>query len=795
MSEIFIKLLNMSISAGWLVICVVALRLILKKAPRWIACILWALVAVRLLCPFSLESVLSLVPSAETIPEEIIYSESPEIESGIPVINSTVNPIISDSLAPAPKDFVNPMEIITGVASVLWIVGVAAMAIYAVVSYIRIRKRVSEAVRDGDGVWICDRIDTPFILGLFSPRIILPSSLSGEDREYVISHERAHLSRMDHIWKPLGYTILTVYWFNPLIWIAYILLSRDIEAACDEKVIKQLGEGAKKPYAEALINCSVPRRMISACPLAFGESGVKERVRNVLNYKKPAFWIIIVSVIACVATGIFFLTDPKKEKDPDKDGNAVVDTTDDEITSDETTAETIEDKYNKAKTSLTTLDETKKEEILDSYSYDRISWYDIDSEYARNGYGMRCYGEFESCIVLFESTEATVIKTKKIADSEFTHTSSFGLYAYHDNCLYSLEEAYDKGFISSDEVEIAAERHRIVEDYLRSLRTVDNTTENEITKIPEETTGVPEDTTRVPEETTGKPIETKPPSVPADTTGKENKPVVKDQDTTVSEPIAELKAPTDQLLGRIENDYYTYNKKSNKDADFYNVQRYYGEYNGSVVIMFRMPMPGWLVVREETVAESAFRYNTPADISVWKNGSFYSLKEAYKGGVLTKKEIASIAEIHKESKYINFNRYNVPEEDSDKNKWNPEPPTEGLLVQISKDFCEYHVEKYNFDPEIHGGFYVAKYYGTYNNTVPVILEGTGISYATVITTETVAGYTFTYPCSNTMWVWNNGSFYSLQDAYDKGLLTKEDIAEIFAVKPIEYDVMEYGYPN
>lgn len=674
MSEIFIKLLNMSISAGWLVICVVVLRLILKKAPRWIACILWALVAVRLLCPFSLESVLSLVPSAETIPEEIIYSESPEIESGIPVINSTVNPIISDSLAPAPKDFVNPMEIITGIASVLWIVGVAAMAIYAVVSYIRIRKRVSEAVRDGDGVWICDRIDTPFILGLFSPRIILPSSLSGEDREYVISHERAHLSRMDHIWKPLGYTILTVYWFNPLIWIAYILLCRDIEAACDEKVIKQLGEGAKKPYAEALINCSVPRRMISACPLAFGESGVKERVRNVLNYKKPAFWIIIVAVIACIATGIFFLTDPIKEKEPDKDGNAVVDTTDDETTSDETTAETIEDKYNKAKTSLTTLDETKKEEILDSYSYDRISWYDIDSEYARNGYGMRCYGEFESCIVLFKSTDATVRKTKKIADSEFTHSFSFVLYAYHDNCLYRLEEAYDKGLISSDDVEIAAERHRIVEDYLRSLRTVDNTTENESTKIPEETTGVPEDTTRVPEETTGKPIETKPPSVPADTTGKENsKPKDTTDKTVTTTSTTTTKEQTNKPLTEPPADdelVYKYNEakkaltvldEATKDklSKAMGIKRNWldydslthkkispsiawccGVFDGCTVLY----VPNQLDVNTTiNVANSTFYDSSGFNIFVLYNDTLYTIKEAYDNGFISAESVEKAA--------------------------------------------------------------------------------------------------------------------------------------------------------
>lgn len=313
MSEIFIKLLNMSISAGWLVLCIIALRLILKKAPRWIMCLLWAMVAVRLVCPFSLESALSLIPSAETVPEEIIYSENPEIHTGIEYFNSTVNPIISEELAPSSESRVNPIEIIAKAASVVWGAGMAVMAVYAAVSYTKIRKRVGEAVEEERGVWICDRVDTPFILGLFRPRIILPSDMGDGDREYVIAHERAHISRRDHIWKPLGFFLLTVYWFNPLIWIAYILLCRDIEASCDEKVIKNLGEGAKKPYAEALINCSVQRRMISACPLAFGETGVKGRVKSVLSYKKPAFWIIIVAIVACIAAGVFFLTDPKTD--------------------------------------------------------------------------------------------------------------------------------------------------------------------------------------------------------------------------------------------------------------------------------------------------------------------------------------------------------------------------------------------------------------------------------------------------------------------------------------------------
>ena len=314
MTEIFIKLLNMSIAASWLVLCVIALRLVFKKAPRWTMCVLWAMVAIRLLCPFSIESALSLVPSAETVPETIVHSESPEIHTGIEYFNSTVNPIISEGLAPIPESRVNPMEIIGAAASVIWVAGMAAMAVYATVSYVKIRKRAGEALEEEKGVWICDRVDTPFILGVFRPRIILPSDLPEGDRQYVIAHEKAHIKRLDHIWKPLGFLLLTVYWFNPLLWVAYILLCRDIETACDEKVIKSFGEEAKAPYANALINCSASKRLITACPLAFGETGVKSRIRSVLSYKKPAFWIIAVAVVASVVLAVCFLTDPSSVK-------------------------------------------------------------------------------------------------------------------------------------------------------------------------------------------------------------------------------------------------------------------------------------------------------------------------------------------------------------------------------------------------------------------------------------------------------------------------------------------------
>ena len=313
MEAIFLKMLNMSITASWLVLAIIILRLILKKAPKAISVFMWALVGVRLICPFSFESILSLIPSAETVPQDIIYSETPAIHSGVPIFNSTVNPIISENLAPEVGASVNPMQIIAFVASVVWIAGIVAMVLYTVISYFRIHRKVREAVPYQENIWLCDHIDTPFILGVIRPRIYLPSNMNEQDIEYVIAHEKAHLKRHDHWWKPLGFLLLTVYWFNPILWIAYILLCKDIELACDEKVIKDMGTEIKKPYSEALINCSVPRKMISACPLAFGEVGVKGRVKSVLNYKKPAFWIIAVAVIASVVVAVCFLTNPKQE--------------------------------------------------------------------------------------------------------------------------------------------------------------------------------------------------------------------------------------------------------------------------------------------------------------------------------------------------------------------------------------------------------------------------------------------------------------------------------------------------
>ena len=309
MDMLFIKVLNMSISASWLVLVVLALRFLLKKAPRWIHVALWALVAVRLICPVSIESVFSLIPSTRTVPEEIFYMEPP-----LDGQNTAL-----EIVEPRPDGGAVDVELDTPVSvaqtksvrwAFLWPVGMGIMVIYALISYLRLKRKVSASIDVGNGVYICDYIDTPFILGIVKPMIYLPSSMEPDSASHVLAHERAHIARKDHWWKPFGYLLLSVYWFNPVLWLAYILLCRDIELACDEKVIRDMAVPEKKAYSEALLSCSVNRRIIAACPLAFGEVGVKQRIKSVLNYKKPGFWLILVAVIALIVTAVCFLTDP-----------------------------------------------------------------------------------------------------------------------------------------------------------------------------------------------------------------------------------------------------------------------------------------------------------------------------------------------------------------------------------------------------------------------------------------------------------------------------------------------------
>lgn len=316
MTTVFIKLLNMSITASWLILAVILLRIILKNAPKWIRCILWGLVAFRLICPISVESIFSLLPSAETIPQDILYVDKPTIHTGVMAVNSVVNPYLSESMVPGVGVGINPIQMVMSLGTVIWVIGMIGLLVYAVISYLRIKSKADACLPVRENIFLCDYIDTPFVFGIVRPRIYLPSALAEDDKtDFVIAHEKAHIRRRDHWWKPLGFLLLTIYWFNPVIWIAYILLCRDIELACDEYVIGRLKEKEKKSYSDALLACSMKssgfhRNMISACPLSFGEVGVKDRVKAVLHYKRPAFWLVILGLLACIVAAICFLTDP-----------------------------------------------------------------------------------------------------------------------------------------------------------------------------------------------------------------------------------------------------------------------------------------------------------------------------------------------------------------------------------------------------------------------------------------------------------------------------------------------------
>lgn len=318
--ELFVSILNMSITASYAIVAVIILRLLLKRASKWIICVLWGIASFRLIFPFSLESMLSVfsvIPSTDTVTPEILYSEAPTIHSGIPALNTTVNPVISQSMAPAADASVNPLQVIAYIAGIVWAVGIAALLVYSIVTYIKLRRKTMTATLLKNNVYQSENVVSPFLLGFIRPKIFVSYSTTEPELSHVISHENAHIRRRDYLLKPLASLILALHWFNPLVWVAYILFCRDIELACDEKVIKGMSVDERKSYSEALLGLSMRSCKIPACPLAFGEVSVKERVKKTLSYKKPTFWIIIVAIAACVVTAVCLLTDPLQTSESD----------------------------------------------------------------------------------------------------------------------------------------------------------------------------------------------------------------------------------------------------------------------------------------------------------------------------------------------------------------------------------------------------------------------------------------------------------------------------------------------
>ena len=318
MNEVFVKLANMSVAAGWLILAVLVLRLLLKKAPRWITCLLWALVAVRLVCPASLQSPVSAyqvaTPAAVQDSGGVTYFQYVHTSGDKPSIQLDVETIRPAGITPVQQDTAaDTSHTVTRYMPpyvMIWLAVGGALLLYGLVSTLRLRYRVREGMRLRENIWLCDAVTSPFLLGILRPRIYLPSGMDERQMDYVLAHEHAHLRRGDHIWKPLGYLLLAVHWFNPLVWVAYWLFCRDIETACDERVVRSMGVEDKKAYSMALLTCSQGRRMVLACPVAFGEVGVKSRIKAVLHYKKPGFWIVLAAVLACIVVAVCFLTDP-----------------------------------------------------------------------------------------------------------------------------------------------------------------------------------------------------------------------------------------------------------------------------------------------------------------------------------------------------------------------------------------------------------------------------------------------------------------------------------------------------
>lgn len=312
--RIFSALLNRAVAATLLILAVCVYRALSPKAPKWTRLFLWALAGLRLCLPFSIRSAWSLVPSEKILDYETAqYAAKPEITSGIAALNRAVNPAFGESFAATPAASINPLQVWMHLAGLVWAIGVLALLLAALVSVWKLRRRVQASIELQKGVRLCDAIDTPFLLGLFRPTVYLPSQLSQQERDVVLAHEAAHKTHGDCVWKGLGYGILCVYWFYPPVWLGYALFCRDLELACDERAVKRLSLEEKKRYASVLLSCSVPRGSFPVCPLAFGEVGVKERVKRVLD-KKPAKALIALALAVCLVIGVCFLTAKQDEQ-------------------------------------------------------------------------------------------------------------------------------------------------------------------------------------------------------------------------------------------------------------------------------------------------------------------------------------------------------------------------------------------------------------------------------------------------------------------------------------------------
>ena len=314
MEALFLRYLNLSLRACWLILFILLIRAVFSRAPGKYRFFLWAALGLRLLCPLTFESAVSLLPKGDAVPMDISMSRIPQIDTGVRIINQTVNPVLISRFAPSPGDSVNPLQVWNYIASIVWIAGMACLILYLVISSVLIHNRMKEAVLLYDNIYESERTDSAFVFGILKPKIYLPLHLSDSEKRYIIAHEKGHIAHGDHILKPLAFLVLSVHWYNPLVWLAYRLFTRDIEYACDETVLSGLSENEHADYAAVLLK-SAARGHLMISPAAFGESDVKGRIRTVLDYRKPSFRAGIVLLVCAVIAAVSFLSDPVKKEE------------------------------------------------------------------------------------------------------------------------------------------------------------------------------------------------------------------------------------------------------------------------------------------------------------------------------------------------------------------------------------------------------------------------------------------------------------------------------------------------
>jgi beta-lactamase regulating signal transducer with metallopeptidase domain len=308
--ETFIQVLNMSLTASSIIVFVLVARLLLKKAPKIFSYALWSVVFFRLLCPISFESMFSFLPiNASSISTNTVYSETPQISTGIAAVDNAINPILPAPTNGASED--NPLLIAATIGEGLWLLGVVILLLYSIVSFLRLRKRLIGAVKLQGNIFLADHIASPFVIGLFHPKIYLPSTLAEQEQSYIILHEQTHIRRFDHVMKIIAFTALCIHWFNPLVWIAFTLTIKDMEMSCDESVMRRLGANIREEYSASLLSLATGRKIIAGTPLAFGEGDTKSRIKNMLRYKKPALWVMLAALIAVAAIFIAFASNPQ----------------------------------------------------------------------------------------------------------------------------------------------------------------------------------------------------------------------------------------------------------------------------------------------------------------------------------------------------------------------------------------------------------------------------------------------------------------------------------------------------